>query len=100
MHLHRIANNPDPGSLEAANAAQRATKTQQAATVRKKLTSPATLVESDEYFESLLLLGSAHSGQQHRSQSADESAAEEDQSDKHHENMDAADQDEHRSYWA
>ncbi len=100
MHLHGIAVNPNLGSLDAANAAQRSTNAQQAAVVRKKLALPTGRLESDESFESLILLGSAHSGKQQRSQPSDESLAEKDEVAKPRENGDEFDQDEHRSYWA
>ncbi len=94
MHLHRIEADPNAGSREAAEAAQRATNTQRAADVRKQLAKTATQLDDDASFESLILLGDAHTGEHSHQHASGEKPFEEPE--------EAVDKEAepHRSYWA
>jgi hypothetical protein len=97
MHSHGIAPNSNTGNLEAANAAQRSTSMQQTLAVRKKLSSQTAQLDDDASFESLVLLGSAHSGEQRKHDLPDENKVAQGEGIKEQGGPDA---DEHRSYWA
>ncbi len=97
MHSHGIAHNSNTGNLDAANAAQRLTGRQQTLAVRKKLSSPTAQLDDDASFESLIMLGNAHSSERQKHDLPDESNAAQGEGIKEQGGPDA---DQHPSYWA
>jgi hypothetical protein len=98
MHMHGIAANPNLGSLEAADAAQRSANAQRSADVRRQLAKSAAQMEVETSPDALVLLGHAHGGGQRLG--ADSSETEGGSKTHAATVSDESEEDGHWSYWA